>query len=175
MFTERTLDHDSHEETMSDFLPQIDLNMNTLSYNQDATPPILWDTDLDAPLQDDQLFYSHTYDFHSTALPEAPGFDPSALFQDKGEAFKPGEAHTQTKSRVRKTTRRSTGFLPKPPKVRKPKSKTLRAHDWEPVKARIIEHCKTQCLCDVMAEIKREFGFEATHVTAVYIDPLLAN
>ncbi|KAK3941755.1 hypothetical protein QBC46DRAFT_352996 [Diplogelasinospora grovesii] len=49
-------------------------------------------------------------------------------------------------------------------KPRKPKSRTLREKDWEPVKARIIElHIsQDQTLPSVMDQIKQEFDFEAT-------------
>ena|SRR5436190_5575544 len=56
-----------------------------------------------------------------------------------------------------------------PSKPRKPKAPTLRADDWEPYKARIIElHIKQNLpLPEVRDTIKQEFNFKAEYVQSL--------
>jgi hypothetical protein len=49
-----------------------------------------------------------------------------------------------------------------PPPRRKPKAKTLREKDWQPVKDRILDLLNTNSLTQVRAAIHEECGFEAT-------------
>jgi hypothetical protein len=56
----------------------------------------------------------------------------------------------------------SVGLMEPPAPRRKPKARTLRERDWEPVKSRVLELVKTETLCDVRAILMRETGFDAT-------------
>lgn len=49
-----------------------------------------------------------------------------------------------------------------PPQRRKPKAKTLREKDWQPVKERMLDLMKTKSLSQVRTAILEECGFEAT-------------
>lgn len=57
----------------------------------------------------------------------------------------------------------SAGSMATPlPSTRKPKSRTLRENDWNPVKHRVIELLKDKPLSEVMGAVTSEFGFQAT-------------
>lgn len=56
----------------------------------------------------------------------------------------------------------SAGLLEIPAPRRKPKARTLRERDWEPVKSRVLELMKTNTLTEVRAILVREVGFDAT-------------
>jgi Clr5 domain len=77
-----------------------------------------------------------------------------------------GSGHIMAGSELAESTTNPPLMPPPPARTRKRKAPTLKADKWEPVKARIIELHITQkqTISQVMAEVKDEFGFEATYM-----------
>jgi hypothetical protein len=85
-------------------------------------------------------------------------FDPSPSFSIHTQHDAENASYTQTTPKI---------FMGPPSRPRKSKAPTLRAKDWEPYKARIVELHITQGLPlkEVINHIQKEFGFTAGYIT----------
>jgi hypothetical protein len=121
--------------------------------------PALTEKDL---LQPFDLFSTDT--FSSGTFPFDDGFPSPSLNQPTHQQGPKGSENSVISS-----------MLPSSSSHRKPKAPTLRAHDWEPYKPRILElHIDQKLpLLEVKAKIEQEFGFKAEYVRA--LKPPLMN